>query len=279
MFRVPSPNRGPGISSHGLKYITRRLSVCYQRMACVSPALSSRTSHAAPATKCLGGTRRAATCIARDLVNQTRNSSLRVCQAQNDGGYVRFCFDCVRSRSWTQAGSRRKHRGRAPMRCTTMPSLGCMQYCCFMAVEEFGCAMDRAASSEFITLLPSITVMSARTRCRPRDQKYLSLRAEVENPFRTFRVVILGFFLVSAGVATLIATTQLIGSIGNAPAAMPLQDTVQTWLIDVGALTCLLYGYIVLCQCMYAGCCVFPRWACQCLFLHLVSSSQSHTID
>lgn len=51
-------------------------------------------------------------------------------------------------------------------------------------------------------------------------------------------MVILGFFLVSAGVATLIATTQLIGSVGNAPAAMPLQDTIQTWLIDVGVPDC-----------------------------------------
>lgn len=61
------------------------------------------------------------------------------------------------------------------------------------------------------------------------------MRAEVESPFRTFRIGLLSFFLISASIATLVATSQLIGSIGNAPSAMPLADTIQTFGIDIGA--------------------------------------------
>lgn len=63
--------------------------------------------------------------------------------------------------------------------------------------------------------------------------------------------MLLGFFLVSACVATLIATTQLIGSVGNAPAAMPLEDTGQTWLIDVGMLPHFLQCFITVYLCTY----------------------------
>lgn len=71
----------------------------------------------------------------------------------------------------------------------------------------------------------------------PQDQKYLSMRAEVESPFRTFRIALLTFFLVSASIASLVATSQLIGSLGNAPAAMPLSNTIQTFGIDIGAVS------------------------------------------
>lgn len=63
------------------------------------------------------------------------------------------------------------------------------------------------------------------------------MRAEVESPFRTFRIGLLTFFLISAGIASLVATSQLIGSLGNAPAAMPLVNTSQTFAIDIGAIS------------------------------------------
>lgn len=62
------------------------------------------------------------------------------------------------------------------------------------------------------------------------------MRAEVESPFRTFRIGLLTFFLISAGIASLVATSQLIGSLGNAPSAMPLANTTQTFGIDLGAI-------------------------------------------
>jgi len=61
------------------------------------------------------------------------------------------------------------------------------------------------------------------------------MRAEVEAPFRTFRVFIVGFFVVSASVASLVATSQLIGALGHAPSAKPLDECLQTLAIDVGA--------------------------------------------
>jgi hypothetical protein len=66
------------------------------------------------------------------------------------------------------------------------------------------------------------------------DAKYLSLRAEAEAPFRAFRVVFLGFLAFSASVATLFSIPQLIGAIGNAPNAQPLEEAVQSFGINVG---------------------------------------------
>ena len=73
--------------------------MCYQRMACVSYVLSSRPSPAVSATKCLGGTRPTAIHLAHDYAQHQLRSASVVCKAQNDGGYVRFRFDCVLSRS------------------------------------------------------------------------------------------------------------------------------------------------------------------------------------
>lgn len=96
---------------------------------------------------------------------------------------------------------------------------------------------EHNAHNVLVTTLVTISKRSAcrADGCRPTDEKYLSMRAEVEAPFRTFRLFILTFFAISAGLATLVATTQLIGAIGHAPAARPLDKTLQTFGIDVGA--------------------------------------------
>lgn len=44
-----------------------------------------------------------------------------------------------------------------------------------------------------------------------------------------------GFFVISASIASLIATTQTIGALAGAPNAMPLQDTATSLAIDLGA--------------------------------------------
>eukprot|EP00892_Ulva_mutabilis_P005086 jgi/Ulvmu1/294/UM001_0298.1 len=67
------------------------------------------------------------------------------------------------------------------------------------------------------------------------------MRAEVESPFRTFRIALLTFFLLSASIASLVATSQLIGSLGNAPAAMPLANTSQTFGIDIACVGVIAY--------------------------------------
>lgn len=73
------------------------------------------------------------------------------------------------------------------------------------------------------------------------DERYLSMRAEVEAPFRTARIFLLGFFAVSAGLATLFATSQLIGAAAHAPAARSLTEALQTFAIDVGSLALIFY--------------------------------------
>lgn len=49
------------------------------------------------------------------------------------------------------------------------------------------------------------------------------------------RLVLFGFFVISASIASLIATTQTIGALAGAPNAMPLQETASSLAIDLGA--------------------------------------------
>lgn len=93
--------------------------------------------------------------------------------------------------------------------------------------------------------LPS-ALQGAQARCREQptetsspyrvdDSKYLSMRAEAEAPFRTFRLFLLGFFAISAGIATLFSIPAIIGSVGHAPNAKPLDETAQSLAINLGA--------------------------------------------
>ena len=43
----------------------------------------------------------------------------------------------------------------------------------------------------------------------------ISLRSEAEAPWRSLRLVLFGFFALSASVATVIALTQLVGAANN----------------------------------------------------------------
>eukprot|EP01024_Parvocaulis_polyphysoides_P035499 TRINITY_DN3144_c0_g1_i3.p3 TRINITY_DN3144_c0_g1~~TRINITY_DN3144_c0_g1_i3.p3 ORF type:complete len:314 (-),score=39.68 TRINITY_DN3144_c0_g1_i3:1519-2424(-) len=61
------------------------------------------------------------------------------------------------------------------------------------------------------------------------------LRSEVEAPFRVFRLVMYGFFALSAGIAGLISLPQLIGALGGAPKALPVEQVLQNLGIDWGA--------------------------------------------
>lgn len=69
----------------------------------------------------------------------------------------------------------------------------------------------------------------------------VKVRAEVEAPFRAFRLVIFGFLAASAGLATLFVVPQLIGALGGAPNAKPLEAVLTDLGIDLGALSLLLF--------------------------------------
>lgn len=62
------------------------------------------------------------------------------------------------------------------------------------------------------------------------------VRSEVLAPFRLVRLVLYGFFTVSATVGLVIALTQLAGGLADAPNALPLKGTIEGIGIDVGAI-------------------------------------------
>lgn len=53
------------------------------------------------------------------------------------------------------------------------------------------------------------------------------MRAEAEAPFRSLRLVLFGFSVLSAGVATLISMPQLAGALGGARGAMQVEEVLQ----------------------------------------------------
>jgi hypothetical protein len=56
-----------------------------------------------------------------------------------------------------------------------------------------------------------------RTLRRRPAEADIRIRSEVEAPFRALRLVLFGFFVVSASVGALIAATQVIAALNNAP--------------------------------------------------------------
>ena len=75
------------------------------------------------------------------------------------------------------------------------------------------------------------------------SQEEASLRAEAEAPFRSLRIVLFGFGLVSAALATLFSIPTLIGSLGGAINAKPITEALQDIGINVSALT--ICGYLL----------------------------------
>ena len=71
---------------------------------------------------------------------------------------------------------------------------------------------------------------------RPPSKEEASLRAEAEAPFRSFRIVLFGFGVISAGLANLFSIPTLIGALAGAPNAKELSEALQDILINVTAL-------------------------------------------
>lgn len=62
----------------------------------------------------------------------------------------------------------------------------------------------------------------------------IKIRSEVEAPFRAVRLVLFGFFVVSASVGAAIATTQVLAA-ATGRGTIPLPDAATSLGIDVGA--------------------------------------------
>jgi hypothetical protein len=71
---------------------------------------------------------------------------------------------------------------------------------------------------------------------RPPSKEEAALRAEVEAPFRSLRLVLFGFGTVSATLATLFSFPYIIATLSGAPNAKSLTEVFQDFGINVGAL-------------------------------------------
>lgn len=72
---------------------------------------------------------------------------------------------------------------------------------------------------------------------RRKEEDRTRLRSEAEAPFRALRLVLYGFSIVSASLATLISVPQLIGALGNARGALSTETVLQNLAINIGAIT------------------------------------------
>jgi hypothetical protein len=69
------------------------------------------------------------------------------------------------------------------------------------------------------------------------EQDRVRLRSEAEAPWRSLRLTLYGFSVASAGMGTLISIPQLIGALGSAPGALPVEQVLQNIGINVGAVS------------------------------------------
>ncbi|GAX75281.1 hypothetical protein CEUSTIGMA_g2726.t1 [Chlamydomonas eustigma] len=75
------------------------------------------------------------------------------------------------------------------------------------------------------------------------DEDRVRLRSEAEAPFRSLRFTLFGFGVVSAGVSLLVSLPQLIGAVGGAPNALPLNSVLTNVGVDLAAI--LVLGYFL----------------------------------
>lgn len=78
---------------------------------------------------------------------------------------------------------------------------------------------------------------------RSLDKRQLGLRSEAEAPYRSLRVVLFGFQVLSAGVAFVIGSTQLASALANAPRHLPLQEVAQGLAIDAAGIG--IFGWLL----------------------------------
>lgn len=78
---------------------------------------------------------------------------------------------------------------------------------------------------------------------RSLDKRQLGLRSEAEAPYRSLRVVLFGFQVLSAGVAFVIGSTQLVSALANAPRHLPLQEVAQGLAIDAAGIG--IFGWLL----------------------------------
>lgn len=101
--------------------------------------------------------------------------------------------------------------------------------------QASGQAQTRQPTGIHVRFIANTGHLVTQPSIREPSEKEIRLRSEAEAPFRVLRLVFYGFFVISASIASLIATTQTIGALAGAPNAMPLQDTATSLAIDLGA--------------------------------------------
>lgn len=77
----------------------------------------------------------------------------------------------------------------------------------------------------------------------PPSRELAALRAEAEAPFRVFRIVIFGFSIISAGLATLFTIPQIIGTLAGAANAKSLVEVGGDLGINLGAVSLFAFLY------------------------------------
>jgi len=77
----------------------------------------------------------------------------------------------------------------------------------------------------------------------PPSRELAALRAEAEAPFRVFRIVIFGFSIISAGLATLFTIPQIIGTLAGGANAKSLVEVGGDLGINLGAVSLFSFLY------------------------------------
>eukprot|EP00878_Enallax_costatus_P011512 GHUV01012018.1.p1 GENE.GHUV01012018.1~~GHUV01012018.1.p1 ORF type:complete len:283 (+),score=66.18 GHUV01012018.1:218-1066(+) len=80
-----------------------------------------------------------------------------------------------------------------------------------------------------------VAARTAQEELRKLEGDRVRLRSEAEAPWRSLRLVLCGFSIASAGVATLISIPQLIGATAGVPGALATSDVLQNIAINLGA--------------------------------------------
>eukprot|EP00798_Chlamydomonas_sp_ICE-L_P019857 gene19857-26551_t len=99
------------------------------------------------------------------------------------------------------------------------------------------CATDQA-KEEARTGLPQIPPIESKS-----EEDMVRLRAEAEAPFRSVRMGIYGLGALSSGIGFLVSIPQLIGALGGARAALPLEQIGQN--IGINLVVGIISGYLL----------------------------------
>lgn len=105
------------------------------------------------------------------------------------------------------------------------------------AVEPYPCTVT-GCPPEFVAKLTSDP-----WDCRKAEEDQVRLRSEAEAPWRSLRLVLYGFSMVSSGLGTLISLPQLIGAVREAPGALETNSVLQNIGINIAVFA--VFGFLL----------------------------------